>query len=81
LPKSSSPVRRVASVDKGEQKFEYQFKIGGVMDADAPLGVPALKSLCDEMAAKNHLIKVTYENAENGVEPCQHRRDAASIRS
>ena len=33
------------------------------MDADAPLGVPALKTLCDEMAAKNHLIKVTYENA------------------
>ena len=22
---------------------------------------------CDEMAAKNHLIKVPYENAENGV--------------
>ena len=37
------------------------------MDADAPLGVPALKTLCDEMATKNHLIKVTYENAENGV--------------
>jgi maltose/maltodextrin transport system substrate-binding protein len=37
------------------------------MDADAPLGVPALKTLCDEMAANNHLIKVTYENAENGV--------------
>ena len=37
------------------------------MDADAPLGVPALKTLCDDMAAKNHLIKVTYENAENGV--------------
>jgi maltose/maltodextrin transport system substrate-binding protein len=37
------------------------------MDADAPLGVPALKTLCDEMAAKNHLIKVTYENALNGV--------------
>ncbi len=37
------------------------------MNADAPLGVPALKTLCDEMAAKDHLIKVTYENAENGV--------------
>jgi maltose/maltodextrin transport system substrate-binding protein len=37
------------------------------MDADAPLGVPALKTLCDEMATKNHLIKATYENAENGV--------------
>jgi maltose/maltodextrin transport system substrate-binding protein len=37
------------------------------MDADAPLGVPALKSLCDEMAAKNPFIKITYENAQNGV--------------
>jgi maltose/maltodextrin transport system substrate-binding protein len=37
------------------------------MDADMPIGVPALKSLCDEMAAKNHLIKVTYENCQNGV--------------
>jgi len=37
------------------------------MDAEAPLGVPALKTLCDEMAAKDHLIKGTYENAENGV--------------
>jgi maltose/maltodextrin transport system substrate-binding protein len=37
------------------------------MEADAPLGVPALNTLCDEMAARNHLIKVTYENAENGV--------------
>ena len=37
------------------------------MDAEAPLGVPALKALCDEMAAKNHLIKITYENSENGV--------------
>jgi maltose/maltodextrin transport system substrate-binding protein len=37
------------------------------MDAEAPLGVPALKSLCDEMAAKDPLIKGTYENAENGV--------------
>ena len=37
------------------------------MDAEAPLGVPALKTLCDEMTARNHLIKVIYENAENGV--------------
>jgi maltose/maltodextrin transport system substrate-binding protein len=37
------------------------------MDADAPIGVPALKSLCDEMAAKNPFIKITYENAQNGV--------------
>ena len=48
---------------------EYALTSDGLkaMDADAPLGVPALKTLCDEMAAKNHLIKVTYENAENGV--------------
>ena len=37
------------------------------IDADAPLGVPALKSLADEMSAKNPLIKGTYENALNGV--------------
>jgi maltose/maltodextrin transport system substrate-binding protein len=37
------------------------------IDADAPLGVPALKSLADEMSAQNPLIKGTYENALNGV--------------
>ena len=37
------------------------------IDADAPLGVPALTALADEMSAKNPLIKVTYENALNGV--------------
>lgn len=37
------------------------------IDADAPLGVPAIKSLADEMSAKNPLIKGTYENALNGV--------------
>ena len=37
------------------------------IDADAPLGVPALKSLADEMSAQNPLIKGTYENAMNGV--------------
>ena len=37
------------------------------IDADAPLGVPALKSLADEMSASNSLIKGTYENALNGV--------------
>ena len=36
------------------------------IDADVPLGVPALKTLCDLMAASNPLIKITYENAENG---------------
>ena len=36
------------------------------IDADVPIGVPALKSLSNEMAAKNPLIKATYENAVNG---------------
>ena len=37
------------------------------LDADAPLGVPAVKSLAEEMSAANPLIKVTYENCLNGV--------------
>jgi maltose/maltodextrin transport system substrate-binding protein len=37
------------------------------IDAEAQLGVPALKALADEMSAKNPLIKGTYENAMNGV--------------
>jgi maltose/maltodextrin transport system substrate-binding protein len=37
------------------------------IDADAPLGVPAVKALADEMSAKDPLIKGTYENALNGV--------------
>ena len=37
------------------------------IDAEAPLGVPALKALADEMSATNPLIKGTYENALNGV--------------
>jgi maltose/maltodextrin transport system substrate-binding protein len=36
------------------------------IDADVPIGVPALKALSDEMAAKNPLIKATYESAQNG---------------
>jgi maltose/maltodextrin transport system substrate-binding protein len=36
------------------------------IDADVPIGVPALKTLSNEMAAKNPLIKTTYENAKNG---------------
>jgi maltose/maltodextrin transport system substrate-binding protein len=36
------------------------------IDADVPIGVPALKTLSDEMAAKDPLIKITYENAQNG---------------
>jgi maltose/maltodextrin transport system substrate-binding protein len=37
------------------------------IDAEAPLGVPALKALADEMSAANPLIRGTYENALNGV--------------
>ncbi len=36
------------------------------IDADVPIGVPALKTLSDEMAVKNPLIKTTYDNATNG---------------
>ena len=37
------------------------------IDADAPLGVPSVIALADEMSAKNPLIRGTYENALNGV--------------
>jgi maltose/maltodextrin transport system substrate-binding protein len=36
------------------------------IDADVPIGVPALKTLSEEMAAKNPRIQMTYENAKNG---------------
>jgi maltose/maltodextrin transport system substrate-binding protein len=47
---------------------KYVCTIDGMkaMDANAPIRVPALKSLADEMAAKNPLIKETYENCQNG---------------
>ena len=37
------------------------------IDKEAPLGVPALQALADEMSAANPLIKGTYENVQNGV--------------
>ena len=37
------------------------------IDADIAIGVPALKALAEELSAKNPLIKITYENALNGV--------------
>jgi maltose/maltodextrin transport system substrate-binding protein len=37
------------------------------IDADVAIGVPALKALAEELSAKNPLIKMTYENALNGV--------------
>jgi maltose/maltodextrin transport system substrate-binding protein len=36
------------------------------IDADVPIGVPALKALSEEMAAKDPLIAMTFENAKNG---------------
>jgi maltose/maltodextrin transport system substrate-binding protein len=37
------------------------------IDADSPLGVPALTALAEEMSAQNPLIKGTYENVLNGI--------------
>ena len=45
------------------------------LDADAPLGVPAVKSLADEMSAANPLIKVTYENCSERCRHAQHSSD------
>jgi maltose/maltodextrin transport system substrate-binding protein len=36
------------------------------VNADVPIGVPALQSTCDELTAKDPLVKITYENAQNG---------------
>ena len=61
--------RSTPNVDLAVQFLEkYVCTVEGMkaMDADAPIGVPAVKSLADEMAAKNPLIKVTYENCLNG---------------
>jgi maltose/maltodextrin transport system substrate-binding protein len=38
-----------------------------IIDADVPIGVPALKPLLDEMTATKPLIKTTFENAKTGV--------------
>ncbi|MBV8814806.1 MAG: maltose/maltodextrin ABC transporter substrate-binding protein MalE [Verrucomicrobia bacterium] len=37
------------------------------IDNDVPLGVPALKSVYEELAAKSPLVKMTYHNVQNGV--------------
>ena len=37
------------------------------IDKEAPLGVPALKALADQMSATNPLINGTYENVRNGI--------------
>ena len=36
------------------------------IDADVSIGVSALKTLSEEMAAQNPRIQMTYENAKNG---------------
>ena len=37
------------------------------IDADIAIGVPALKALAEELSAKNPLIKMTYQSAQDGV--------------
>ena len=62
--------RATPNADLAAQFLEkYVCTVDGLkaLDADAPLGVPAVTSLADEMSAKSPLIKVTYENALNGV--------------
>ena len=62
--------RATPNADLAAQFLEkYVCTVDGLkaMDADAPLGVPAVTALADEMSAKSPLIKVTYENALNGV--------------
>ena len=37
------------------------------IDADVPIGVPALKTLLDQMTANNPLVRTTFENVQNGI--------------
>jgi maltose/maltodextrin transport system substrate-binding protein len=37
------------------------------MNSDVPIGVPALQALLDEMTANNPLIKVSFEDVQNGI--------------
>jgi maltose/maltodextrin transport system substrate-binding protein len=62
--------RSSPNADFAKQFLEkYVCTVAGLkaIDAEAPLGVPALKALADEMSARNPLIKGMYENALNGV--------------
>jgi maltose/maltodextrin transport system substrate-binding protein len=47
---------------------KYLCTVNGLkaIDAESPLGVPALEALADEMSGKDPLIKGTYENVLNG---------------
>ena len=62
--------RSTSNADLATQFIEKYVCTGDglkTIDADVPIGVPALKSLYDEMANTNSFVKVTYENAQNGV--------------
>jgi maltose/maltodextrin transport system substrate-binding protein len=62
--------RSTPNADLATQFIEkYVCTVDGLktIDADVPIGVPALKSLYDEMANTNPFVKMTYENAQNGV--------------
>jgi maltose/maltodextrin transport system substrate-binding protein len=62
--------RSTANADLAAQFIEkYVCAADGLktIDADVPIGVPALKSVYDQMAAQNPLIKVTDENVQNGI--------------
>ena len=67
----SALINRASPNDDLAMQFleEYVCTADGLraIDADIPIGVPALKALADELSAKNPLIKATYENAVNGV--------------
>ena len=48
---------------------EYVCTVDGLrtIDADIAIGVPALQAFADELSAKNPFVKITYENALNGM--------------
>ena len=67
----SALINRASPNDDIAMQFleEYVCTTDGLraLDADIPIGVPALKVLAEELSANNPLIKATYENAMNGV--------------
>jgi maltose/maltodextrin transport system substrate-binding protein len=61
--------RSTPNADIATQFIEkYVATEGGLktIDADVPIGVPALTTLADSMAASDPLIKMTFENAKSG---------------
>jgi len=62
--------RSTPNADLAQQYIEkYLDTADGLrsINANVPLGVPALQSLIDEMTADNPLIKTTFENVRTGV--------------